>query len=75
MRRDAVANGRTTMARWYTEHAEPWLAARVDRYARRARVEPDAVAVQETRLPLGFAACLDDRRPAGATVVVAFAPE
>jgi len=47
MRRDAVANGRATMIRWYTEHAEPWLAVRVERYARRARVEPSIVAVQE----------------------------
>lgn len=50
MRRDQTANGRATMIRWYTAHAQPWLAARVGRYAGRAEVEPGAVTVQD----LGF---------------------
>lgn len=50
MRRDATTNGRTVMIRWYTGHARPWLEARVERFASRARVEPSTVAVQE----LGF---------------------
>ena len=50
MRRDETADGRATMIRWYTAHARPWLAARVERYAGRARVEPSAVTVRD----LGF---------------------
>jgi hypothetical protein len=50
MRQAAAAHGRATMMRWYTEHAQSWLAARVGRYADRARVEANAVAVQD----LGF---------------------
>jgi predicted metal-dependent hydrolase len=50
MRRDEVARGRVTMVRWYTAHAQPWLTARVARYAGRARVAPGVVAVQN----LGF---------------------
>lgn len=50
MRRSATTDGRTAMIRWYTDHAQPWLAARVERYAGRARVEPDGVVVQD----LGF---------------------
>jgi len=50
MRRDATTDGRAVMIRWYTDHARPWLTARVERYAKRARVDPSAVTVQE----LGF---------------------
>ena len=50
MRRDEVARGRATMVRWYTAHAQPWLTARVARYAGRARVAPGVVTVQD----LGF---------------------
>lgn len=50
MRRDEVTRGRATMVRWYTAHAQPWLASRVTRYAGRARVAPSAVTVQD----LGF---------------------
>lgn len=50
MRRDEAAHGRATMVRWYTVHAQPWLRARVARYADRVRVEPGVVIVQD----LGF---------------------
>jgi hypothetical protein len=50
MRRDEAVRGRATMIRWYTAHAQPWLTARVARYAGRVRVEPSAVTVQD----LGF---------------------
>lgn len=50
MRRDEVARGRATMVRWYTAHAQPWLTARVTRYADRTRFVPGAVTVQD----LGF---------------------
>lgn len=50
MRRAEAARGRATMVRWYTAHAQPWLAARAARHASRARVEPGAVTVQD----LGF---------------------
>ena len=50
MRRDVAGQGRATMVRWYTDHAQPWLAARVARYASRACVEASAVTVQD----LGF---------------------
>jgi predicted metal-dependent hydrolase len=50
MRRSETTNGRTNMVRWYAAHAQPWLTARVERYAGRARVVPGAVTVQD----LGF---------------------
>jgi predicted metal-dependent hydrolase len=50
MRRDETTCGRANMIRWYTAHAKPWLAARVERYAGRTRVDPSAVTVQD----LGF---------------------
>lgn len=50
MRRDETAQGRATMVRWYTAHAQPWLATRVARYADRVRVAPRLVTVQD----LGF---------------------
>jgi predicted metal-dependent hydrolase len=51
MRRgEAAADGRSTFVRWYTDHAQPWLAARVGRYVRRVHVAPGEVTVQD----LGF---------------------
>lgn len=47
MRREDATRGRATMVRWYTAHAQPWLAARVARYADRIRVSPGAVTVQD----------------------------
>ena len=47
MRRDEATRGRATMARWYTAHAQPWLAARVARYADRVRVAPGVITVQD----------------------------
>jgi predicted metal-dependent hydrolase len=50
MRRDEAARGRATLVRWYTLHAQPWLAERVARHAGRVRVDPGSVTVQD----LGF---------------------
>jgi predicted metal-dependent hydrolase len=50
MRRNATPDGRAAMVRWYTDHAQPWLAARVERYAARARLGHGDVVVQD----LGF---------------------
>jgi predicted metal-dependent hydrolase len=50
MRRDDARRGRAAMVGWYTAHAQPWLAARVERHSGRTRVEPCAVIVQD----LGF---------------------
>jgi hypothetical protein len=47
MRRADAAQGREHMVRWYTDHAQPWLARRVERYAGRARVDPSAVIVRD----------------------------
>ena len=50
MLRGEAARGRVHMVRWYTAHAQPWLEARVARLAKRLRVEPAGVTVQD----LGF---------------------
>jgi predicted metal-dependent hydrolase len=50
MRRAEAPRGRAAIIRWYTAHAQPWLAARVAREAGRAHVEPGDVVVQD----LGF---------------------
>jgi predicted metal-dependent hydrolase len=50
MRRDEAPRGRSAMVRWYTDHARPWIAARVAREANRAQVQPGPVTVQD----LGF---------------------
>lgn len=50
MRRQDVPAGKEQMIRWYTAHAQPWLSARVQRWASRAHVKPGAVVVQD----LGF---------------------
>jgi predicted metal-dependent hydrolase len=46
MRRKETVHGRAAMVRWYTVHAQPWLASRVTRYADRVNVEPGVVTVQ-----------------------------
>ena len=50
MRRGEAADGRTHLVRWYADHAQPWLTARVERWAARVGVTPGAVTVQD----LGF---------------------
>jgi len=50
MARDAAEQGREHMVRWYSEHARPWLAGRVERWQQRVGVEPTGVQVRE----LGF---------------------
>lgn len=50
MRRDATADGRSHMIRWYAEHALNWLPERVDRLAARLGVKPTGIAVKD----LGF---------------------
>ncbi len=47
MDRRAAVDGRAHVVRWYTEHAEPWLAARVERFRRRVGVRPAAVNVRD----------------------------
>jgi predicted metal-dependent hydrolase len=47
MRRSDAAAGREHMRRWYAQHAQPWLAARVDRFRGRVGVEPSGVAVRD----------------------------
>lgn len=47
LRRTEAAAGREHLVRWYTEHAQPWLKARVERHAGRLEVEPGGVAVRE----------------------------
>jgi hypothetical protein len=53
MRRTDAVHGRANMVRWYTDHAEPWLAARVERFAARAGVKPSAMVVQDLRFRWG----------------------
>ncbi|MGB8931724.1 MAG: SprT family zinc-dependent metalloprotease [Anaeromyxobacteraceae bacterium] len=50
MLRAEAVRGRAALVRWYTAHAQPWLAERVQRHAGRVRVEPGSVSVQD----LGF---------------------
>ncbi len=45
-----ASNGRREMIRWYSEHAQPWLASRVARFQHRVGAEPQGIAVQD----LGF---------------------
>ncbi|MCG8417721.1 MAG: M48 family metallopeptidase [Proteobacteria bacterium] len=47
MRRADAPKGREHMIRWYTDHAQPWLARRVGGYAGRVRVKPSDVIVQD----------------------------
>ena len=39
--------GREHFASWYTDHAHPWIAARVDRFADRMAAEPDRIAIRD----------------------------
>jgi len=47
MRRADAAQGREHMVRWYTDHAQPWITPRVERYAGRVRVDPSEVIVRD----------------------------
>lgn len=47
MRRSDAVDGREHMRRWYARHAQPWLAARVERFRGRVGVEPSGVAVRD----------------------------
>jgi len=47
MTRSAVPDGRGHMIRWYQEHAERWLAQRVERFSGRVGVEPSTLAVRD----------------------------
>lgn len=47
MRRAAAADGRQHMIRWYEKHAQPWLAARVERFGQRVGVHASTVAVRD----------------------------
>ena len=47
MLRSAAIEGRAHMVRWYEEHAESWLADRVERFAARVGVRPSGVAVRD----------------------------
>jgi predicted metal-dependent hydrolase len=50
MRHAEATRGRVAMIRWYTAHAQAWIAARVKRYSGRTRAELASVTVQD----LGF---------------------
>lgn len=45
--RSEAEQGREHFVRWYTEHARPWLAKRVDRWSHRVGAKPSAVEVRE----------------------------
>jgi predicted metal-dependent hydrolase len=47
MRRSDAAEGREHMRHWYVQHAQPWLAARVERFSGRVGVEPSGVTVRD----------------------------
>jgi predicted metal-dependent hydrolase len=47
MRRSAASEGYSHMVAWYTAHAQPWLARRVERLATRVGLIPTGVAVQD----------------------------
>jgi len=47
MRRSDSSDGREQMRRWYVDHAQPWLTARVERFHGRVGVEPSGVAVRD----------------------------
>jgi hypothetical protein len=48
--RSHASNGRREMVRWYTEHAQPWLASRAVRFQHRVGAVPQGISVQD----LGF---------------------
>ncbi|AUX22089.1 hypothetical protein SOCEGT47_025900 [Sorangium cellulosum] len=43
----AAETAEAHMIRWYSAHARPWLAARVERYAGRIRVTPGGLTVRD----------------------------
>lgn len=47
LQRGEAERGRDHMVAWYTEHAQPWLEQRVERFASRVAARPAAVAVQD----------------------------
>jgi len=47
MDRAAAQAGREHMVRWYTARAQAWLAPRMERHARRLRVQPAGLSVQD----------------------------
>lgn len=47
LRRDALPGAREQFVRWYSEHARPWLAARVAAYRSRMEAQPAGVKVQD----------------------------
>lgn len=47
MLRSAAKQGGAHMLHWYSEHGQPWLEERVERFQRRVGVEPTAVTVQD----------------------------
>lgn len=47
MARSSADDGRSHMIRWYEQHAQPWLAQRVDRLAARVGVRASGVAVRD----------------------------
>lgn len=47
MRRDAAAQGREHLIRWYSERARPWLTGRVQDHAEHMGVAPAGVRVQD----------------------------
>jgi predicted metal-dependent hydrolase len=47
MLRSAATEGRRHMVRWYEQHAEPWLAERVERFGGRVGVRAASVAVRD----------------------------
>jgi hypothetical protein len=47
MARSAAPDGHAHMVRWYTAHAQLWLASRVSRYRHRLGVEPAGLSVQD----------------------------
>ncbi len=50
LRRDECHRGQEHCTAWYTSHGQPWLQGRVDRFAARIEVAPQAVVIQD----LGF---------------------
>ncbi len=45
--RSQQANGRKHLIAWYTAHAQPWFAERVDRFAGHVGVKPVRIVVRE----------------------------
>jgi predicted metal-dependent hydrolase len=47
MLRSAAPEGRRHMVRWYEEHAEPWLADRVERFGDRVGAHASSISVRD----------------------------